>query len=260
MTEQLRSIFDVECPADYVVWFDLDDTLWAFTANSLEALAETYTRFSLDRFWADVDAWRHDYHIVNKYLWDELGAGRMTTTELRHRRFLEVFLGAGMDSAEAERVNMEADVYYLDRLSSRSRLVDGAREAVVALRRRGFRIGVLSNGFIETQFAKLRSSGLTESIDVPVFSDEIRINKPDVRLYRYAESKAGVDAAHSIMVGDNGETDIAGALRAGWRAVWYNPGHAAPGPMLADAISANHVEPAVIDSLSTLVEASKSRF
>lgn len=248
----VNNIFDVERPSDYVVWFDLDDTLWNFSGNSLEALADTYRHFALDRYWNDVDAWRHDYHVVNKYLWDELGAGRLTTTELRHRRFLEVFVGAGMDQTQAERLNIEADTYYLDRLSSRKRLVPGARHAVDILRARGFRIGILSNGFIETQRAKMRSSHLTEVIDVPVFSDEIGINKPDERLFRYAEKKAGVDAAHSIMVGDNGETDIAGALNAGWRAVWYNAAHNPAGDRLRNAIDRGGVVPAIIDTLELI--------
>jgi len=249
---RVDAVFDVEKPSDYVVWFDLDDTLWNFSENSLEALAETYRHFALDRFWSDVDAWRHDYHIVNKYLWDELGAGRLTTTELRHRRFLEVFVGVGMDNAEAERLNTLADTYYLERLSARDRLVPGARQAVDALKRRGFRIGILSNGFIETQRAKMRSSGLTELVDIPVFSDEIGINKPDERIFRYAERKAGVDAAHSIMVGDNGETDIAGALNAGWRAAWYNAAHTPAGDRLRTAFDHADTILAVIDNLAVL--------
>lgn len=252
MTDTLAAILDVDSPSDCVVWFDLDDTLWDFAHNSLEALAETYRHFGLDRFWSDVDSWCDDYHVVNKYLWDELGAGRLTTTELRHRRFLEVFLGVGMDNEEAERLNVEADTYYLDRLGCRGRLVPGAREAISALRRRGFRIGILSNGFIDTQRAKMRSSGLTDIVDVTVFSDEIGINKPDERIFRYAESKAGIEAGRSIMVGDNGETDIAGALNAGWRAVWYNPAHTPAGDRLTAALARNTALFASISRLEDL--------
>lgn len=51
------------------VWFDLDDTIWNFTDNSLEALAQLYEAEHLNRWWADVDSWRDNYHHHNTMLW-----------------------------------------------------------------------------------------------------------------------------------------------------------------------------------------------
>ena len=59
-----------------------------------------------------------------------------------------------------------------------------------------------------------------------VLSDDINVNKPDRRIYDYARQRAAalypeVRCAPSdcLMVGDNIDTDIRGALNAGWDAV-----------------------------------------
>ena len=67
----------------------------------------------------------------------------------------------------------------------------------------------------------MRSGAIDGYFDVVVLSDEIEVNKPDRRLY--------------VMIGDNVETDIAGAVNAGWPAIWYNPGGEAMPDTLADA-------------------------
>ncbi|MBO4380143.1 MAG: HAD family hydrolase, partial [Muribaculaceae bacterium] len=77
------------------------------------------------------------------------------------------------------------------------------------------------NGFSGVQERKLKNAGL--KVDVVVLSDEIDINKPDRRLFDYALQKSGATAEESLMVGDNPLTDIAGAIKAGWRSILYKP-------------------------------------
>ncbi|MDE6397384.1 MAG: HAD hydrolase-like protein, partial [Muribaculaceae bacterium] len=173
-------------PAEWVVWLDLDDTLWDFRGNSHESLIELFDHLKLNRFWKSPDEWIEHYHRVNSSLWDQYAKGTITRDTLRHDRFFNPFTEAGMNAEEAERLVPEADRYYLERLGLRGKLVSGAKELVDRLRQRGFRLGILSNGFKEVQYNKLRSSGLDELIDIVVLSDEIDINKPDVRLYRHA--------------------------------------------------------------------------
>lgn len=240
---------DITDPSEWVVWFDLDDTVWDFRNNSLEALSEVYDEFSLSRFWTDEAAWKSDYHVNNDLLWRQYAEGKVSQKELRFRRFYEPFTHAGMAKAEAEAASMRADGFYLHRLGLRSALVPGARSLLERVRARGFRTGLLSNGFREIQYAKMKSSAIEDLIDIVVLSDEIGINKPDTRIYRYAEEKAGVPACRCIMIGDNGETDIAGAVRAGWPlTVWFNPDGRCPEANLVDAVS----HPCLLATVSSL--------
>ncbi|MDE6056815.1 MAG: HAD-IA family hydrolase, partial [Muribaculaceae bacterium] len=83
-------------------------------------------------------------------------------------------------------------------------------------------IGVLTNGFTEAQYRKLKSSGLDRYIQRMVISDEIGVQKPDSRLFRYAEQATGALPASTLMIGDNPDNDIKGAIDAGWRAIYLD--------------------------------------
>ena len=57
------------------------------------------------------------------------------------------------------------------------------------------------------------------------------ISKPDARLFGHALASLGATAAESVHVGDSWDKDVAGALGAGLRVVWFNRHHEpAPAP------------------------------
>lgn len=207
-----------------VAWVDLDDTLIDFHANSRRALARVYRDYSLDSLWADADSWTECYEKHNRALWALYSQGEITRPYLRMERFTRPLTEAGMPADRAERLSAELDTVYLDYLALEKELVPGAKELLHLLRSRGLTIGVLSNGFKEVQHRKINSAGLTDLIDLTVLSDDIGVNKPDVRLYRHAMECSGEpDPQAHIMIGDNPDTDIAGALAAGWSAILFDP-------------------------------------
>ena len=217
-------------------WFDLDDTLWDFTANSLVALDQTYDTMHLDRLWHDRQQWFDDYHEANSAMWRLYERAAIDQDTLRVDRFRLPLEKAGYDGDDITDLARELDRVYLDILGEQPTVVDGAFDAVRHARDLGYRVGVLSNGFNNVQHAKLRNSGLEPLVDLMVLSDEIGVNKPDPRLYHYAEQRAGTTADRCVMIGDNRATDIAGALDAGWRAVWFDPkGQSVEQPQLATA-------------------------
>ena len=89
------------------------------------------------------------------------------------------------------------------------------------LRRRG-PVYVLSNGFENLQYRKLRSGKLDKYIDKLVLSDDINVTKPDRRLFDYALQVVGGEAATTVMIGDNYDADILGAKNAGWRTIFFD--------------------------------------
>ena len=95
---------------------------------------------------------------------------------------------------------------------------DGAVETLVELRRRGFRLGLISvcsedvpDVWPETPFADL--------FDSTVFSCSVGLLKPDPRIYDLACKELGVAPSEAIFVGDGANDELAGAERAGLRAV-----------------------------------------
>ena len=226
-----------ENPSEHVVWFDLDDTLWDFKTNSREALFELFDEFELFRFWDSRETWITDYHTVNDRLWAQLSNNLISLNELRTQRFLDTFLSADIPVERARKMAEKADTFYLNRLGCRSKLKDGARELLLRTKAAGFRTGILSNGFREVQYDKLTSGGIRDLIDYIVLSDEIGISKPNPEIYRCAEKVASTLPERCIMIGDNSDTDISGALTAGWSlAIWFNPNHNLPSERLVAAL------------------------
>lgn len=210
-----------------VVWIDLDDTLIDFKANSRSALARLWADHGFSRFWPSADEWIAAYEGHNIPLWVDYSVGLIDVATLRVERFRRPLADAGMPDSEISAIYSDLDREYLDNLAMEKRLLPGTLTLLQYLRAKGFIIGVLSNGFAEVQHRKINRAGLTPLIDLTVLSDDIGVTKPDTRLFRYAQSLTPwpSDPSAHIMIGDNPATDIGGALKAGWGAVWFNPRH-----------------------------------
>ena len=215
-----------------VAWIDLDDTLIDFRANSRSALAKVYlTVPRLKEFFASDARWIDRYSFHNHLLWAQLSAGTITRDYLITQRFLRPLTEAGMPHSEALSLSSRLHPLYLDLLAMEKRLVPGAVELLSRLRDAGITVGVLSNGFKEVQYRKMDSASLTPLIDITVLSDDIGIQKPDLRLFTHAMHRTGIINPQShLMVGDNPQTDIAGAIGAQWEAILFDPTRALPLP------------------------------
>jgi putative hydrolase of the HAD superfamily len=95
---------------------------------------------------------------------------------------------------------------------------DGVIETLRELRRRGIRTGLITvcsedtaDVWAETPFAGL--------FDAEVFSSEAGMCKPDRRIYELACVRLGVEPGAALFVGDGANDELAGAERAGLRAV-----------------------------------------
>lgn len=209
-----------------MVWLDLDDTLIDFRTNSRRALSRLYDERNLARYFDNRDRWIETYERHNHILWSDYAAGSIDQPTLRMERFRRPLTDGGASQSDARHLSEEFDTLYLDFLAQETKLVDGCMDLLIRIRKAGLPIGILSNGFTEVQHRKIRNCGLLPYIDIIVLSDDIGVNKPDVRLYRHAMRRSGFEVPERhLMIGDNPYTDIAGALDAGWQAILLMPGY-----------------------------------
>lgn len=96
---------------------------------------------------------------------------------------------------------------------------DGVPELLVELRRRGYRLGIITNGSAPTQHMKIDHTGLRPLFDTVVVSGEEDVRKPNPEVFRRAAARLGVRIDRCLFVGDYPHTDIAGAKAAGMRPV-----------------------------------------
>ena len=87
--------------------------------------------------------------------------------------------------------------------------------------RRTFRVGLLSDGFLDVQQRKLDALGIRHLFDAVVFSDEWGREawKPSPRPCLAALERLGVDAPSTVYVADNPLKDFVGARHVGLRSV-----------------------------------------
>lgn len=203
------------------IFFDLDDTLFDFSAASLASLRKLWDESPEIRArFSEAESFIDEYHIHNKRMWELHESGQISADFLKGERFRLTLAPDQEDDETKQRMRGYND-RYLWLLGECNSRVDGAEELLSVLSKR-FLIGVLTNGFTEVQYRKLRSTGLDRYIQRMVISDEIGIQKPDSRLFRYAEQETGAKPESAVMVGDNPDNDIHGALNAGWRAIYFD--------------------------------------
>jgi HAD superfamily hydrolase (TIGR01509 family) len=92
-----------------------------------------------------------------------------------------------------------------------------------ALRRRGVRLGVISNCCAEDVSAWAECA-LAPRVDCTLFSFDVRLAKPDPGIYREALRRLGVDASETWYIGDGAQDELEGAARAGlqpFKALWF---------------------------------------
>jgi len=85
---------------------------------------------------------------------------------------------------------------------------------------RGVTVAVVSNS--EGRLVELLTEiGIADAFAAIVDSGRLGIEKPDPRIFDHVLDRVGGSRVHAVHVGDSWSTDVAGALAAGWRAIWY---------------------------------------
>jgi putative hydrolase of the HAD superfamily len=98
----------------------------------------------------------------------------------------------------------------------------GAHDAIDALRARGVKLALVTNGAAETQRAKIERFALAHRFDHIQIEGEHGFGKPEERAYQHAMAALGVTAPDTWMVGDNLEWEVEVPQRLGIYAIWLD--------------------------------------
>ena len=190
------------------LFIDFDDTLYDTHGNAVIALAETFEAFRLDRYFDDPQTFYDAYWTANIDLWTRYSRGEITRDYLIVERFRRpLCVGNGLEVNE--NLCLEMSDRFLDFCSSKPGVVEGAHELMDHLRRRGYRMHMTSNGF-------------RDYFDTIILSEDAGVNKPSPQYFDYALRQSGAMRESTLMIGDNLQTDILGALNAGIDALLFN--------------------------------------
>jgi putative hydrolase of the HAD superfamily len=202
------------------LFFDLDHTLWDFEANSRQTLKELYHALDLAAKGVDdFDRFHKCYLVHNDKLWDRYRKGFIKTEELRWKRMWLTLLDFKIGDEQLAR---DMGVRFLELLPTRRLLFPDTIEMLDYLTQKNYQLHLITNGFEATQHSKLKNSGLDKYFIEVITSEGSNSLKPQAAIFEYAFQKAKALKAQSIMIGDDIEADIKGAINAGLDQVFVN--------------------------------------
>ncbi len=202
------------------IFFDLDRTLWDFDASAAEAFSKIYEKFDLKkRGVASFEKFKQYYTLHNEFLWSLYREGKLEKEVLRGLRFRKTLEEFGIkDDALAEKIGD----YYVEISPLLVHLFPNAIEILEYLHPK-YELHIITNGFSEVQFTKLKVSGMEKYFREIIISEEAGVKKPDPLIFSYAFNRTKAKAGESLMIGDDAEVDIAGARQIGMDQVLFDP-------------------------------------
>jgi len=202
------------------LFFDLDHTLWDFETNSKETLQDLFhANLLMERGVVDFDQFFAHYSFHNHRLWDRYTKGFIKQDELRWKRMWLALLEFKIADEPLAR---KMSVQFLDLLPTKKKLFPYTVEILEYLKKKDYKMHLVTNGFESVQHNKLRQSNLTSYFDQIITSEASNSLKPNKEIFDYAMQKAGAALKESIMMGDNQDADIQGGINAGLDTVFVN--------------------------------------
>ena len=198
------------------VFFDLDHTLWDFDKNS----ALTFKKiFDIHNIEIALDDFLKVYEPINLDYWKMYREERIDKESLRYGRLKNSFDAVNY-LVKDDVINYLADDY-LKYLPSYNYLFNGTIETLEYLDK-NYRLHIITNGFQEAQKGKLRNSKIDNYFKTVTDSEMVGVKKPNPLIFEHALHLANTTANSSVMIGDNWEADVQGALNAGIDAICFN--------------------------------------
>jgi putative hydrolase of the HAD superfamily len=202
------------------LFFDLDHTLWDFETNAKEVLYELYGLNGLEKRGVnDFDIFFEKYSYHNNRLWDRYTKGFIKQDELRWKRMWLALLDFKIGD---ETLARQMAVQFLERLPFKKAVFPYTIEILRYLNNKGYKLHLITNGFENIQRNKLNSSNLRDYFVEVITSEASNSLKPHAAIFEYALGKALATKDESIMIGDNLDADIQGAMNVGLDTVFVN--------------------------------------
>ncbi|SIN69982.1 HAD family hydrolase [Agromyces cerinus] len=217
-----------------VILFDLDDTLMAHRAAVRAGIALHMRELAYE---GDVAAASGLWHDLEEEHYHSYLAGRLTFEGQRRARARDFAIAHG-DELDELAAGAWFDRYF-ERYRESWSLHGDALPALDALAQAmpDARFGIITNGELDFQLAKLERLGIRDRFEHVIASGDVGVTKPDAEIFRLALERFSVDSpVRAAYIGDRFETDAVGAVEAGLIGVWLNrtgddgaPGSAASG-------------------------------
>ena len=198
------------------IFFDLDHTLWDFDKNSEMAFDRIFKTKYQEIVTQD---FIKEYIPINQECWRLYQNDKITHQELRYNRLKFSFDALNYVITEENILEIAND--YIEFLTDNNYLFDGAIEVLEYLKPK-YKLHIITNGFAQVQEKKINNASLGDYFSTITNSELAGVKKPNSIIFDYALKLANTSKENSIMIGDDFEADVNGALNAGIDAIFFN--------------------------------------
>ncbi len=187
------------------VLFDLDGTLYDRDEVMSAVAHEQFTRFESRLSGVDRETFVRRLLALDDHGYANRG---------------ELYRAVAAELGLHDRVSRELAVEFFACYARSCTLSDDASRTLDALRQRGLRLGIITNGPAPWQQTKIDALGLGGRFDAVLISETEGVSKPNARIFLRGAERLGVQPDEAMYVGDHPEIDVAGASAAGLAAAW----------------------------------------
>ena len=198
------------------IFFDLDHTLWDFDKNSDLTFYKILEKNEIN---IDVAKFLKNYHPINRKYWEMYRENRVSKADLRFYRLYDTFNKLNYNIND-DLINQLA-IDYIEHLSDFNHLIPDTLIVLNSLRSK-YKMHIITNGFKEVQKRKLQKSDLIQYFETVTISEDVGVKKPHKLIFDQALKAANANIENSVMIGDNFNADILGALGVGMKAIYYD--------------------------------------
>lgn len=192
------------------VLFDLDNTLYDYDPAHKKGLIASYKvlkkymKISSDKF-------RRLFKFSRLEIHQELSG---TASSHNRTLYFQRLIEKTHKTVESRLILKLADAYWKNFLD-RMKLKKGVIKTLKELKKKGFKIVIISDLTTKIQLKKLIKLKINDYIDFLVTSEEAGSEKPHSIMFLLALNKIKVSPEEAIMVGDSKKSDISGANAIG---------------------------------------------
>ena len=201
------------------IYFDLDRTIWDFDKNARDTFQDIFEKYDLEKIFKTFDNFYNSYVKHNDILWNDYREKKIKKSILSYKRFSLTLEEFGVNDEElAKKIAHD----YISISPTKKQLFPYAHETLEYLHTK-YKLYIITNGFNEVQFTKLKNSDLDKYFLKIFTSEDAGAQKPDPTIFQHALNNVNASKKESIMIGDDLNVDILGAKTFGLDQVFFNP-------------------------------------
>lgn len=155
----------------------------------------------------------------NAIIWDRYHKGFITAEDLKWKRMQRTLLDFKIGD---EGLARDMSTKFLELLPTKKQLFEYTTEILDYLVEKKYVLHLLTNGFEKTQWSKITNSNIAKYFTNVITSEISSCIKPSKEMFEFAITKAGATIEESIMIGDNLDADIQGAINSGMDSIFVN--------------------------------------